>query len=87
MWLKQLVSGFDIMQCLILKLAIIFEYFLQKGPAIAQGLAEIIQRKPADPVEYLANFLHKFVENTNQQARVNMFSILKYFFIKLFILY
>jgi hypothetical protein len=39
------------------------------GPAIAQGLAEIIQRKPNDPVEYLANFLYKYVQNTDQMAR------------------
>lgn len=39
------------------------------GPAIAQGLAEIVQRKPVDPVEYLANFLYKFVENQEQQSQ------------------
>lgn len=39
------------------------------GPAIATGLAEIVLKKPADPVEYLANFLYKYVENTEQQAR------------------
>lgn len=37
------------------------------GPAIAAGLAEIVLRKPNDPVEYLANFLYKFVQNTRQQ--------------------
>lgn len=40
-----------------------------KGPAIAEGLAEIVMRKPADPVEYLANFLYKYVENTNEQEK------------------
>lgn len=39
------------------------------GPAISQGLAEIIQKRPADPVEYLANFLYKFSENKNQQQK------------------
>lgn len=39
------------------------------GPAIAQGLAEIIQKKPNDPVEYLANFLYKFVQNSEQMTQ------------------
>jgi len=39
------------------------------GPAIAMGLAEIVQKKPTDPVEYLANFLYKYVENTDQQTK------------------
>lgn len=33
------------------------------GPALSKGLAEVVEKRPADPVEYLANFLHKFVEN------------------------
>ncbi len=37
---------------------------------MAQGLAEIILRRPADPVEYLANYLYKYKENKNQQQKV-----------------
>ena len=37
------------------------------GPALTKGLAEIIEKRPADPVEYLANFLQKFVTNRKQQ--------------------
>lgn len=44
-------------------------YSLFSGPAIAMGLAEIVQKKPTDPVEYLANFLYKYVENTDQQTK------------------
>lgn len=33
------------------------------GPALSRGLAEIVQRRPGDPIEYLANYLHKFVQN------------------------
>lgn len=33
------------------------------GPALSKGLAEIVEKRPVDPVEYLAQFLHKFVEN------------------------
>ena len=34
---------------------------------MAKALAEIIEKRPADPVEYLGHFLHKFVENKKQQ--------------------
>jgi ankyrin repeat protein len=34
------------------------------GSALSRGLAEIVQRRPGDPIEYLANYLHKFVQNT-----------------------
>lgn len=33
------------------------------GPALKQALAEIVEKRPADPVEYLANFLLKYSEN------------------------
>lgn len=42
---------------------------LISGPALAQGLAEIVQRRPNDPVEYLAYFLYKYVQNQEQLAR------------------
>ncbi len=44
--------------------------FLEKGPAIAKGLADIILRKPSDPVEYLAHFLYKYAENKNYEQKV-----------------
>ena len=47
-----------------------FLLFKLKGPAVAQGLAEIILKRPADPVEYLANYLYKYKENKNQQQKV-----------------
>lgn len=34
-----------------------------KGPALTKGLAEVVLRRPQDPVEYLANFLYKYVDN------------------------
>ena len=41
-----------------------------KGTALSQGLAEIIQKRPADPVEYLANYLYKYNENKIQKQKV-----------------
>lgn len=46
------------------------KYVFYLGPALKQGLAEIVERRPADPVEYLANFLLKYAENKNEQELV-----------------
>lgn len=44
---------------------------MNKGPALKQALAEIVEKRPADPVEYLANFLLKYSENKRQEEIVN----------------
>lgn len=41
------------------------------GPALSKGLAEIIEKRPADPVEYLAHYLIKHVENKKIIDQVN----------------
>lgn len=33
------------------------------GKALSEGLAEICLKKPTDPIEYLALWLRKYVEN------------------------
>ena len=40
------------------------------GPALIRGLAEVVERRPNDPIEYLATFLYKQVENTRAQKQV-----------------
>lgn len=49
----------------------------QKGPALARGLAEIVEKRPSDPVEYLAHFLHKFVKNKIEQEKVRFLKLTK----------
>lgn len=48
--------------------------FLFAGPAVIRGLAEIVERRPNDPIEYLANYLYKQVENerAHQQVRFRL---------------
>ncbi|CAF1096544.1 unnamed protein product [Rotaria sordida] len=43
--------------------------YLSTRPALIRGLAEIVERRPNDPIEYLATFLHKQVENTRAQKK------------------
>jgi len=38
------------------------------GKALALGLAEVCQKKPADPIEYLSKWLRKHVENLKDDA-------------------
>lgn len=39
------------------------------GPALSKGLAEIVEKRPVDPVEYLAHYLYKFVENRHEAQK------------------
>ena len=48
------------------------------GPALIRGLAEVVERRPNDPIEYLATFLYKQVENTRAQKQVDKFSAKKF---------
>ena len=40
------------------------------GKALTLGLAEISQKKPIDPIEYLSKWLRKHVENLKDEANV-----------------
>lgn len=65
-WTRQIVN-------LTINSYLWLEFFLFKGPALKQGLAEIVEKRPADPIEYLANFLLKFAENKNDQELVRAY--------------
>ena len=40
------------------------------GKALSEGLAEVCLKRPVDPVEYLAFWLRKYVENEAYNAKV-----------------
>ncbi|XP_057309506.1 DPY30 domain-containing protein 1-like [Hydractinia symbiolongicarpus] len=40
------------------------------GTALSLGLSEVCQKKPADPIDYLANWLRKFVQNEENKRQV-----------------
>ncbi|CAF4784284.1 unnamed protein product [Rotaria sp. Silwood1] len=42
---------------------------VNSGPVLIRGLTEIVERRPNDPIEYLATFLYKQVQNTRAQKK------------------
>ena len=50
------------------------EYLKQNlGSVLADGLAAVVIQRPEDPVEYLGEWLLKYVENQENRAKVPTF--------------
>ncbi|ELT96295.1 hypothetical protein CAPTEDRAFT_151680, partial [Capitella teleta] len=39
------------------------------GPCLVDCLAEVSQKRPGDPVEYIAEWLHKYIDNINMKKK------------------
>lgn len=55
------------------------------GSALASGLAEIAEKRPVDPIEYLAHWLRKYVENEEFAKKVSSKDICSYFVLTVFL--
>ena len=55
------------------------EYLKQQvGGALAAGLSEVCQKKPVDPIDYLAKWLKKYVQNVHEQEKVYLYTLFYY---------
>ena len=43
----------------------------QVGGCLVNCLAEVVQKRPFDPIEYIAQYLYKYLENEENAKKVN----------------
>lgn len=42
------------------------------GDSLSRCLAEVSEKRPRDPIEYIAQWMYKYIENQNFDAQVRM---------------
>ena len=48
----------------------------QLGPCLTACLCEVSEKRPMDPIEYMAQWLYKYLENIKEKERVRMSLVL-----------
>lgn len=50
--------------------------YLQKqvGGCLVECLAEVVQKRPFDPIEYIAQYLYKYLDNQENAKTVSIYN-------------
>lgn len=42
------------------------------GDCLKKGLAEVVERQPADPIQYLANWIYNYKRTLDEEKKVDL---------------